>query len=170
MTAKKILSDAAKFAGLSARTKSLWLMHPILETMCLKLAGFITMHAVDEIGKPLLSTALLDAIKAYDETIDNGGDEDRAMPPFIRSLLNSGTEVFNQDVSVETPSGSVMWQPFASGLTEFLNEYPDCSVTVKRKASFIKKTVATAFVSTWLAPRELLNTELWAEILNELED
>jgi hypothetical protein len=169
MNEKKLLIEAAKVFGIQSQIKNIFLVHPLLELMSQKLAAYIGLYAIGSDGKALLAHALNDATAKYLAAIDDGKDEDQALPCFIRSLLESGTLVFNQQISIETPNGDVMWQPFSSGLTEFVNTYKEPKLTVEFKPSAIKKSIAIAFVSMWLVPSELLNSELWASLLNEIE-
>lgn len=170
MSAKKIINEAAKVYGLQSSLKHLFTIHPTLEMMSMKLASFIGMTAIARDGKPLLSNALNSALHEYNQAIERGADEDQAMPFYIRSLLNSGTQVFNQNVLIDTSHGTIMWQPFVVGLADFLRANPNSAPKVSFKESAIKNSVATAFVSMWLVPPELLESQAWTVILNEIGD
>jgi len=170
MSAKTIINEAAKVYGLQSALKHLFTIHPTLEMMSMKLASFIGTTAVARDGKPLLANALNSALHDYNQAMERGLDEDLAMPFYIRSILKSGTQVFNQNIQIETSSGSIMWQPFVVSLTEFLSVNPNSTPLVSYKESPIKDSVAMAFVSMWLVPPELLESQAWIQILNEIGD
>lgn len=170
MTPKQLLTEAIKKTGMQGQEKNIWILHPLLEQMALKLADYIGLQAIDAEGNPLLVSALKKAAKEYSHNVDSGMNEETAMAGFIRSLLDSGTFVFNQEIAVETASGAILWQPFAGSLTSFIDGHKSEKITAAVRPAAIKKSIATAFVSMWLAPAELLNTELWTEILNTIED
>lgn len=170
MTPKQLLTEAIKKTGMQGQIKNIWILHPLLEQMALKLADYIGLHAIDANGEPLLVSALKKASTEYSRNVDDGMNEEVAMAGFIRSLLDSGTFVFNQEISIDTIHGSIMWQPFAGSLTAFIDGNKSEKVAATVRPAAIKKSIATAFVSMWLVPPEVLNTELWAEILNTIED
>lgn len=160
---KKLLAESLKSLGLHTQAKPVWLMHPLLEQMATQFAGYAGSITLAENGKPLLGTAIKDALTDYRKA----GDDDRlAISAFTRSLIKSSEDVFAQRVVVETERGEIMWSPFVSGLNEFVAAYPGCPVNVTRQEKKIPTAIATAFMMTKILPYSLLDAESLSELLD----
>lgn len=161
---KKLLTDALKNIGLLAQAKPVWTMHPMLEQMATQFADYVGDVPIAANGKPLLSTALKDALHEY----RTAGDDDRlAIGAFTRTLIDCSTEVFAQRVVVSTDRGDFGWSPFVTGLSDFIAAYPGAAVTCERQEQKVPTSIAKAFMMTKILPHSLLDADSLAELLND---
>lgn len=164
MNEKKILATAVKAAGEHSKAKVLWVIQPLLEQMAMAFAGYVGMEALDSGGRPLLVTAVKNAIGAFNA---HGDDEQAARAAFVRSLLDNCQDVFSQLVVVETQRGAIAWTPFASGLTDFLALHEGGRVEVSRQPCRIPEQIARTFLMTKIIPSTLLDQDSLAELFND---
>lgn len=166
MNAKKILNDAAKEIGQHVQVRSILTDEPLLEEMTLALLEYTGTECIAKSGLPLFNEALLQGVNAYTKAVEN--DQPAcARGSFIRLLLATGTEIFEQLIVVSTPNGDILWSPFVEGLPEFLAKYPGREITVRRRPSNISKGLETTFVMTKIIPHALLDNESLAELFDE---
>lgn len=167
MNDKKILVDAIKAAGLLAQAKVVWVVHPLLEEMACKFAGYAGPYAVTQAGKSLLQQCLKDAFIKYKKAMDEEGDT-AAVRAFAQSLISYSVEIFSQRLVVETPKGDLGWMQFVCGADEFLAKFPDdAKVTCTWEASRISNEIASAFMMIKIIPSEMLDNDSLAELLGE---
>lgn len=168
MNDKKILQEAITETGLLAQSKVAWIVHPTLEDMAIKFAGYVGPHSVTMAGKPLLNHALKDAFSKYKIASESGEDGQAAIRQFSRCLLAHSIEVFSQELVVETSSGDMMWMPFVCGALEFTKPFPvGAVVSCRWVESRISEAIATAFMMTKLLPPAMLDRDSLAELLGE---
>lgn len=163
---KKILTSAVKEAGEHAQAKVVWVMQPLLEQMAQAFASYVGMQSLDSAGKPLLVSAMKNALQTYTSNEDN---ERVAIAAFVNSLLSNSRDVFSQQIVVETNRGDIVWSPFASGLTEFLDAHPDATITSKRIECTIPESITKTFMMTKIIPSTLLDQSSLAELFNTPE-
>jgi hypothetical protein len=163
MNEKKILESAVKAAGEHAYAKVLWVMQPLLETMALKFADYVGPHSITESKRPLLATAMKQALRSYAAVEDN---EVKARAAFVKALLDYSQEVFAQQLVVDTPRGSICWNPFSCGAMEFANSHPDSVPTPGRQQCRIPEAIARTFMMTKIIPSSLLDNDSLSELLD----
>lgn len=168
MNDKKILADAVKEVGLLAPAKLAWVVHPLLEDMATKFAGYVGPYAVAETGKPLLQSCLKTAFTKYKKEYD-AGNERAAIAQFAKTLLDHSRDVFAQQLVVETAEGDLMWMPFVCGASEFLSKFENPKVTNTRVESNISDNIAQAFMMIKIVPHALLDTQSMAELFNDMK-
>lgn len=169
MTApKKVLIEIAKEAGLLPQLKRIWRDHPLLEQISERVAEFIGPHPVDEAGKPLLNKGLVEAIFAFEKARKNPEGELSAEHAYTRQIITAATEVFCQDVIVETPAGKVRWMPLDETASDFMKRYPDTDVMVGRRAWDLSPRMAICCVVCKTVPHRLLDTIASPTIFDEL--
>lgn len=169
MNPNKVIQDAAKKLGFQSHVQSIWTNEPVLEELTATLAQYIGTHCVAESGAQLIETAIKEAVTSYREALSAGETEGMTRGKYIRALLLSGTEIFDQHIVVSTKTGDILWSPFVSGLSDFLDKYPNCEVTVRRKASNVGADIKTIFLMTKIIPPSLLDTDSLAELLDEVK-
>lgn len=169
MNDKKILLAAIKETGLLAQSKIVWVVHPLLEEMATKLAGYVGPYALTENGKPLLEYCLKDAFSRYKREADASHGDRAAIAQFAKALIDCSKEVFAQELVAETPGGDVQWMPFVCGAGEFLAKFPKAKVTNTRVVSKISNDIASAFMMTKIVPYALLDTDSLAELFNDMK-
>lgn len=163
---KKILADAVKATGDQASAKVVWIQHPLLEQIAMSFAGYVGMHSLDAVGKPLLVTAVK---KALAEFTQHDGDDDAARAAFVNALLEFSCDVFAQDIVVETRQGEIAWMQFASDLTSFLAQVPNAVPVVTRKDCQIAPMLARTFMMTKIIPSTMLDQRSLSELFNGQE-
>lgn len=166
MNAKKLLNDAAKDIGLHAQVRSILTDEPLLEVMTISLLEYTGTESIAKSGIPLFNEAILQAVNAYMKAVENDQPQS-ARGSFIRLLLATSTEVFEQHIVVSTPNGDILWPPVVCGLPEFLAKYPGREITVHRRPSNISKAFETTFMMTKIIPHALLDNESLAELFDE---
>jgi hypothetical protein len=168
MNDKKILQEAIKKTGLLSQAKIAWVVHPILEGLAIKFAGYVGSHAVTQSGKPLLEQSIKEAFDNYKHANDASEDDNAVVRSFARCLLNHSIEVFSQQLVVDTPSGDLMWMPFVCGANEFVSKFPsDAKISCTWVQSRISYNIAIGFMMTKLLPPALLDNDSLAELLGE---
>lgn len=160
---KNILTAATKEAGEFSKAKIVWLVHPLLEQLALAFTAYIGMESQTANGKPLIVAAMKNALASYHKHED---DERAAIAAFVASLLENSRDVFSQQIVVATPKGHIVWSPFAGGLAEFLEAYPNAEVTVSRQECKIAESIAKTFMMTKIIPHTLLDQASLAELFN----
>jgi len=168
MTVKKVLLQAIKEAGLLSQSKVAWVVNPLLEEIAMKFAGYVGPHAVTAQGKNLLQHSLKQAFAKYQQAEDEEQGDSTAMRNFARTLVESSTGVFSQQMTVSTPGGDLIWMPFVCGAIEFLSKFPaDAAVTCTWVESRISHNIASAFMMTKILPASLLDQDSLVELLGE---
>lgn len=160
---KNTLTAATKEAGEFAKAKIVWLVHPLLEQLALAFTAYVGMESQTENGKPLIVVAMKNALTMYHKHED---DERAAIAAFVDSLLDNSKDVFAQQIVVATPKGHIVWSPFAGGLDQFLEAYPNAEVTVRRQECKIGESIAKTFMMTKIIPHTLLDQASLAELFN----
>lgn len=169
MTApKKALLEIAKEAGLLPQLKRIWREHPVLEQISERVADFMGSHPVDDAGKPLLIKGLVEAIFAYEKARKIPTGEINAEHAYTREIITAATEVFCQDVYVETASGNVRWMPLDETASDFVKRYPDMTVVVGRREWDLSPRMAICCVVCKVVPHRLLDTIASPKIFDEL--
>ncbi len=156
---KKGLTDIVKDAGLLPEAKKIWLQHPFLEQISGRMLEFIGIHPQTKDGKPLLVTAIVEAILAFNECKKNHLSDADAIDCYIFKLIVTGAEIFNQDVCVETDSGTVKWLPFDYSATEFALKFPADKVQVFQCPTVVPRNLAISCVIVKTVPQAL-----WSEV------
>ena len=159
---KKILEEAVKIARMQSKAKRIWTIDPSVENIARTFAGYVGMVSISSDNTPLLVNSIKKAITAYEEFRDSPR---AARSAFVRSLLSNSQEVFAQQVVVETARAGIAWMPFASAVTEFLQNYPGAEVKVERQECKISESVARAFLMTKIIPPSLLDQASLAELI-----
>lgn len=165
MDNKQILAEAVHAAGIPSRAKQIWIADRVIENIARSFAGYVGMVSLSFDRTPLLVNAIKAAITAY-ETYR--GSPSAARSAFVRSLLSNSQEVFAQQVVVETPRSAIVWMPFVSGVTEFLQSYPGAEIEVERQECKIPEPVASAFLMTKIIPAALLDQASLAELIGDI--
>lgn len=148
--------DQLQATDLFSVTIDLWEQHPILESISLKLANYTGPLALTADNRPLTATAIRDATAMYLQRISQS--EELAAMGYIRTLLVQGIELYSQNLTVETPSGTIRWIPVELTWTEFLARYPDQPITVTHRPPRYQRTIAMAFLMTKIIPASALET------------
>ena len=164
MDNKKLLAEAVAAAGEQSKAKQLWVIDPMIENIASAFAGYVGMVSLDKDGKALLVGAIkraLDEHEAYEDS------PRAARAAFVRSLLSNSQEVFAQQVIVETPRGAIVWMPFVSSVSEFLQHYPGAEVEVERQECQIAESITSTFLMTKIIPPSLLDQTSLAELIGD---
>lgn len=168
MNDKNTLLTAIKDAGLLSQSKVTWVVSPILEEMALKFASYVGSYSLTQNGKPLLQHCLKEAFSKYKKELDASHTDQAAVAQFAKSLIAGSSDVFAQQLVVETPSGDIEWMPFVCGANEFLSKFPpSAKVSNTRVESRISESIACAFMMTKILPFSLLDKNSLAELLGE---
>lgn len=153
---KRTIAEIAKEAGLLPQAKRIWIDHPFLEQISTRLADFIGMYPQDAKGNPLLVSAMIAAVTAFGAKKGKSTESD-ASDRYISSLINTGAEIFSQDVCIDTPSGTVRWLPFEHSAEEFFGRFPENQVSVMFRPSSVPRNIAICCLVVKVVPQALWN-------------
>lgn len=167
-TTKKLLLSVIDNHSNQVNAKRIWRHHPLLESMTLKLADYVGVHAQTPAGEPLLTAAIREAAVAYTnaEADDNNGDD--AFKAYADQIIQHAVLVFSQNIYVTTPTGDVKWMPFECSLIEFVRRHDGTSVSVMFREPMFPKSLALAFVMGKLVPYPLLETATSGTIFTDI--
>lgn len=163
--AKSILSDAIRNVGLTSKAKTIWIIHPVLENVTTKFANYVGVHSLAANGQSLLEVALADAFAKYKQEYDLSENYEAAQAVFLNSILDSGKQVFCQELCVETKGGEIKWNPIVTNASEFVAQYAGAKVTNRLVPSKITDDIARAMMWIKVLPNEMLDQDALAELL-----
>lgn len=165
---KKLLTEMIREFGVLSQAKKIWREHPLLESMTVKLADYVGIHAKSPKGEPLLGAAIAQAVMSYVQHSADSSDNDRAFNAYADQIIQHAVLVYSQNVFVETSNGEVKWMPFECSLEDFVARHPEANVTVSYRDPMFAKPLAVAFAMAKLVPYPLLESASSSAVFSEL--
>lgn len=156
MDAKRMLDRVVKQAGILSHAKVVWIVYPLLEQIASAYVEFVNVSSKTQTNRPLAQHVIKNAILRYINAQENGVRPDTA---FVGALLDSGKDVFSQQVVVEMPDGDVLWSPFECGLSDFLRQHADRGIRISYNPTNIRPEISRVFLMLKIMPASLLMNE-----------
>jgi len=156
---KKLLIDIARRHDLLTEAKQIWRLHPLLDQLTMALAQYIGTQPQDHDGRPLLDMAVSHAVRRYcDCQAELGSDqEDTAVAAYIKSMVDSASLIYSQNLVARTKTGDIRWMPFEESAIEFEQKHPDVKLVVEqRERPIFRRSVAVMAVVLKIMPYSLL--------------
>ncbi|WP_194725540.1 hypothetical protein [Noviherbaspirillum malthae] len=167
-TTQKALLSVIDNQAVQVNAKRIWRHSPLLESMTIKLANFVGIHAQTHGGETLLAAAICAAAAAYANAEIDDGNDDAAVNAYADQIIQHAVLVFSQTIYVATPSGEVKWMPFECSLLDFVRRHDGTNVSVLFREPLFPKALAVAFVMAKLVPYPLLEASTSSTIFTDI--
>jgi hypothetical protein len=164
---KRMLRDIARDAGLLPQLLRIWRDHPLLQQVSCRMAEYISLYPQDGDGRPLMQTALISAITAY-ERLGKQADSLAASDAYTRVLIDTAEDVFSQEICADIENGTIRWMPLEESATAFLLKHPNAKVHVMRCPRWLSRRMAICTIILRTVPHALLDAIASDKVFDEL--